>query len=205
MQHRDKFLNRRVSDETLFGSGALNSLKHPGSPNASLEERIVAGLKARGILRAEARSGTLSQVLPLQKPLLRRHFQRAAAGVIAALAATLIFMLGARAGERNAESWGDSGTGAAAQHGGVEVSSAAQAQLRAAAELYVAALSRIDATDAAVTAEALTTLSAAADQIARLAPESRLALALEIALPTVHVIAPYELAAREQTSNLIWY
>jgi hypothetical protein len=188
MQHHDDTNEPRLSAELM---AALKT--HP-APDTPLEDRIVAALHARGTLREAT----------FESPARNRMRTRPRAPWVAAAAAAaiVVFMLGVQVGGRNAAlaDGRDARPGAADNNAGTVAG-----QLQASAVSYANALALVQPVDSAATTAAIETFRAAADEIMRIAPESNVAFAMQIAYPNSRVTSSGGLATLAPPSTLIWF
>jgi hypothetical protein len=171
----------------------MASLDLAPRPREELEDRIVAGLRARALLRRPA--------LAVTRASSPSALRRMSPWLVGAAAATVAFVFGLRAGEARAER-NDGGASATVATGD---GSEATALIRAAAYDYVSALSTASDTDRVARAAAIATFRTAADQIIRLAPESDIAAAIGLAFPTSFVSSPATDAKLVPARRVVWF
>jgi hypothetical protein len=120
---------------------------------------------------------------------------------VGAAAAGIAFWIGLRAGEARAERTLTRAGAAVAAVG----SEASAEEVRAAARAYAEALSRVRTGDLAGAAAAMEGFRAASTEIMRLAPESPLAVAIQVAFPTSFAVVPARAARPAPRSAVIWF
>ena len=177
--------------ERELGPEYVASLDELRQPGPELEERIVAELRRRSLLRGDVEPATTGAT--------RQGWSRVRPWLVGAAAATVAFALGVRAGEQRS-------TEPAVRVEAAPTDSAqVAARVRAAAVDYLIALSAVTTTDADARGAAIATFRTAADHIIRLAPESDLAIAIGLAYPTSFVAAPTTEAALTPAPRIIWF
>ena len=180
-------MDERNSMEPMLDRVQMASLDATPGPGEELEDRIVGGLRARGLLRDATPRLTL-----VSRPSALR---RARPWLVGAAAAVAAFVIGVGAGAARAD------------RGGAPVVTAdgseATGRIRAAAYDYVSALATASDTDRVARAAAIATFRTAADQIIRLAPESDIAAAIGLAYPTSFVASPATAALPAR--RVIWF
>jgi hypothetical protein len=219
----------RENDESLeapLESWLMSDQSREREPRPEMEELLVQQLRVRGVLRgagipgspAELNAASATQAAaatalhasagapirgetplpPLPRLYVVSPRGNAARRFFTAAAALLLFISGIAVGEARARGSAPHDRPGA---GGAESSGSA---LHVASEAYLEALAQVAASDSLVSTLALQSFRKAADQVVRLAPESSIALALQIAYPTSFVSVPAGVVAQMPT-RLIWY
>jgi hypothetical protein len=181
-------------DETVPAPNAeqMASLGESLAPRAAVEERVVAALRAKGVLR-DAHAATIA------RSTAARSVVRV--GVMLA-AACALFIAGTITGERRAESRVAS---TVAVDGAAAGTHEVALQIQQTALDYAALLSRIDAADDVSSVVAMQSFRSVADEIVRIAPQSGFALAMQVAFPRSYTNTSAGIASVAQPSHLIWY
>jgi hypothetical protein len=185
--------DRDVNEMTPEGESELApeliaALRETRELNPQLEERVVVALRERGMLRNAGAT----------MPVTGRSRRVVPAWIVGAAAACLAFAAGLQIGSSRGESAGALGA-TPRDTGGLSV----VAHLRVTAADYTAALARVEATDLEGSAAAVETFRMTADQIVRLAPDSPVSFAMQVAFPSSYVLAPARVAAL--TPAVIWF
>ena len=195
MQNRDPMQNSDPLNEPELSAERMAALDKPVEPHARVEEQIVVALRTKGVLRDAHHAVVTRRRAPLP---LRRVWAAAAAMA----ASALLFFGGTKVGE-----W-RSAPAAVRQKPALALSTDSHdlsQLLDSAATHYVAALSRVQPGDALASAVAIQSFAPAAAQIARIAPYSKVALALQVAFPNTNVASAGSIASLAPPSRLIWY
>ena len=185
--------DRDVNDSTPDGESELApeliaALRQTRELNPQLEERVVVALRERGMLR---------NGVPVM-PIAGRARRSVPAWLVGAAAACLAFAAGLQVGTSRADSVEVVGA-QPRDTAGLSV----VAHLRVTAADYGAALARVKATDLEESAAAVETFRMTADQIVRLAPDSPVSFAMQVAFPTSYALAPARVAAL--APSVIWF
>ncbi len=181
--HDDEMLESELPPEVM---GKLDAAS---GPRVELEDAVVGALAARGAFR----TGTIGD-----------HRGRWTANTAwiagAAMAASVMFMIGLHVGEHRAAAPSISAPGNATD---ARDSALTTARVRAAGADYIRALARVNPNQPDAYDAAMATFRTASDQIVRIAPTSSLALAMGIAFPSSFADAPASLATSVAPMHLI--
>jgi len=185
--------DRDVNELTPYGEAELApeliaALRETRELNPQLEERVVVALRERGVLRSAG--ATI--------PVTGRSRRVMPAWIVGTAAACLAFAAGLQIGASRADSSGALGATPRDAGGRTVVE-----DLRVTAAEYTAALARVEATDLEGSAAAVETFRMTADQIVRLAPDSPVSFAMQVAFPSSYALAPARVAAL--TPAVIWF
>ena len=184
MDHRDNHAEPRLSSDAMASLGDERL-------GPELEDRVVAALRERNLLRASPAVGAL--------PSPRRRVR--AGWLVGASAAGLAFWIGLRAGEVRAERSMTRASAAVAAGRGAATAN----EVREAAGAYAESLSRVRTGDLDGTAAAIQGFRAASTEIMRLAPDSPLALAMQVAFPTSFAVVPARVTPSARQPAVIWF